>query len=209
MKKERVLTVIVVVLALVFSAGSVLADGWSIPFSGTIGRGSRVTLADRTIKDCWLFIPAPGRLTVNPLTTTAGDASHLIDGEMISHNIYFSREITSYPTGEVDANGDPIVKDECVAGVDFPDPDLVGGSNLERGIVHGQFTLKPDGANGGVWNGTWKILYGEGRSNTLAFTATAKGFGGDLAGLKLEIFGPDNSEFDGIVSGSWYTKRPR
>jgi hypothetical protein len=190
MKKKRVLTLIVVVLAaLSFTVSPVLATGWSIPFTATLTQN--YAIAERELVDCLFFITTD--VSHSTLTSTPGPVSHLIDGEVYKSDVKFRWEVR-----DCDPENPPELSD-----LTFP-------TSFGRGILHGLFTLRPYEANGGVWKGKFSS-YTPGDGPPI-LTGTAEGFGGDLNGLELKIFcvspGLVNAPFNGTVSGSWYTKRP-
>jgi hypothetical protein len=186
MKKQRVFTIIVLgLVALLLSAGPALAWGAKkIDFTATRTRNFSNS-GDAEVANCWLIRSI--LLSYWTVTTDPGPVSHLVDGEWFNYNTKVNREV--------------LVCDP----EDPPDPSDLRNPDVGRGVIHGPFTLSPTGANGGIWEGKWKILIRE--DGSVAVAATAKGIGGCLDGLKLKVFsersGLVNAPFNGYIIFPW------
>jgi hypothetical protein len=193
MKKERVFTIIVVVLlALVFSTGPVQAQ-IEKEWTGTRTR-NEVFRSPITISDCWSV--STSQVAYWTVTADPGPVSHLISGEWVNFNTHISREVIAYVVDDVESPCDP----------SMDPPEGATTVNGRRLLAHGPFTLTPTEANGGVWQGEWRMILNESGPPTI--TAKAEGFGGDLHGLKLKIFvvggGATDAPFNGWVIGPWW-----
>ena len=178
MKKQSIIILIVVALVtLLLSAGPVLAKE-KYDFTGTRTRDSGI-LGDSKVVNCWLI--RSEQLAYWTVTTNPGPVSHLVDGEWFNYNSKLNLEVLV-----------------CVP-ESPPDPSDLGPADTGRGVIYGPFTLSPTGANGGIWEGEWKLLIRE--DDSVAMTATAEGIGGDLDGLILKVYVEQRGAVDAPFNG--------
>jgi hypothetical protein len=170
MKKMLVMiSLLVGVLVLVFSVEPCLSQALKEEFSGYRVRTKQVQ-PDVKIFACRNNVDnqeAWWTITVN---------NPLVDGKWYNWDTKLRRSIVEYtmPTGQnipCDPSEDP--------------PEGFKGVVNGDGIVFGPFTLVPDGAEGGIWTGMWKIQFYPDGSRLQ--TAEAKGQGGLLEGRSLHI----------------------
>ncbi|MBN2438205.1 MAG: hypothetical protein JXL20_06335 [Deltaproteobacteria bacterium] len=100
----------------------------------------------------------------------------LVDGYWLNVDAKCRYPIVSFTKGGVITPCDP-----SVGPPDKPYTVTVGGPY----IVFGPFTLIPDKAEGGYWEGTWKIQTDKDLNRVM--TAEAKGHGGLLEGRSLHL----------------------
>ena len=99
----------------------------------------------------------------------------LVDGDWYNFDTEIRREIKEFtmPSGPNIAC-DPSTKDP---------PTGYKGQVLGSGYTGAPFMLTPSGAEGGVWYGTWKMIYNPDGSQVQ--TAEAQGYGGLIEGMTL------------------------
>ena len=99
----------------------------------------------------------------------------LVDGDWYNWNTEVRRAINEFtmPSGPNIAC-DPSTKDP---------PEGYKGVVTGNGIISGPFMLTPTGAGGGVWYGTWKIIYNP--DGSWVQTVEAQGYGGLIEGMTL------------------------
>jgi hypothetical protein len=131
MKKQRIFTIIVVTLvALLLSAGPVLAEAEIIDFTGTRTRTAGGGTPPEIV-GCRVFRTIWANWTI---TTD----NYLVTGQWSNYDSKVNREVL-----------------EC----DPSDPPVPPFA-LGQGIIIGPFMLTPDAdVDGGVWEGTWKIFF--------------------------------------------------
>jgi hypothetical protein len=99
----------------------------------------------------------------------------LVDGNWYNYDTKCRYQIIEYTvTGSPNIPCDP-----------SEDPPDNYGVVTRADITFGPFTLTPGGAEGGIWEGTWKIQWDPDGNKFL--TAEAKGIGGLLEGRTLHI----------------------
>ena len=168
-KMSVVISMLVFALILVFAAEPCLSQAVKDEFSGYRFRTKQVQLDIKNHacrqnvdnQEAWWTV-----MVNNPL----------VDGKWYNWDTKMRREIVEFTMSSVpnipcDPSQDP--------------PAGFTGVVLGAGIVFGPFSLIPDAAGGGVWEGTWKLQYlpdGDG-----LVTAEAKGHGGLLEGKSLHV----------------------
>jgi hypothetical protein len=169
-KMSIIISLLVGVLILVFAAEPCLSKALKEDFAGY-----RFRLADAapgTINDFACRRHIDGQVAEWQVVV----GHPLVDGYWINTDTKCRYPIVSYTKNGVTTPCDP-----SVGPPEKPYTATVGGPY----IVFGPFTLTPTAADGGYWEGTWKIQTDKDLNRV--WTAEAKGHGGLLEGRSLHL----------------------